>query len=299
MHDPEKKPILSRISIIDFVNLAFLTMLAVFFLISFNDTPYRVHLLVSYPVLAVFVLVMARLRNGKRLLMVIYPVIFLFAVFETFFMLLPYFNTARYDELMISIDHALFGVHPTVWLEALISTPVTELMYLLYLFYFPMPLFILIWLYRKRRFLDMERSFFVLLLTYYGAYVVYFFVPVEGPRFHLGELQSIPLTGLLFSEPIRRLIDFLEPNKLDCFPSLHAAITCATLLVTRRYNRNLFRWLLPAAAGIMVSLVYCRYHYFIDVVAGIVWAAACYWMANSIYNGMFHRFAPHFGRDGK
>jgi membrane-associated phospholipid phosphatase len=231
--------------------------------------------------------------------MVIYPVIFLFAVFETFFMLLPYFNTARYDELMIHIDHAIFGAHPTVWLEAIISTPFTELMYLLYLFYFPMPLFILIWLYRKHRYADMERSFFVLLLTYYGAYVIYFFVPVEGPRYHLAELQSVPLDGLLFTEPIRRLIDFLEPNKLDCFPSLHAAITLATLLVTRRYHRTLFRWLLPAAAGIMLSLVYCRYHYAIDVAAGIVWAAACYWLANRFYDRVFHRFAPHFGRDGK
>lgn len=294
-------PLVHRISAVDFINLLFLLILVLLFLAAFSDTPYRIHLLLIYPALfgALFLMVWLRrcVRNARmtKVLMIVYPVIFLFAVFETFFMLLPYFNESRYDEGMASIDFSIFHVHPTAWLEGFAAPPLTEMMYLLYLFYFPLPLFILLRLYRKSRWLDLERSMFVYLFTYYGAYIVYFFLPVAGPRYHLTELHAGKLEGLVFSEPIRRLIDVLEPNKLDCFPSLHAAITLLTLLIMNRYYKKMFFAFLPVGAGITLSLVYCRYHYVVDVAAGIIWAAVCYFVAGGLYDRIGKGFARHFG----
>jgi membrane-associated phospholipid phosphatase len=53
----------------------------------------------------------------------------------------------------------------------------------------------------------------------------------------------------------------------------------------------------PAAIGITVSLVYCRYHYVTDVIAGIAWALIAYRIAVWVYPRVRARSAPHFGPD--
>ena len=288
-----------RTSIIDLLNLLFLALLVLFLAAGFKKTPFRWHLLLIYPILASLILCMGWLRESPRskrftpVLMIVYPAVFLFVVFETFFMLLPFINESRYDHVMTAIDFAVYGIHPTLWLESFASPLATEFMYLLYIFYFPMPLFILVWLFRRSKWIELERSMFIYLLTYYGAYVIYFFIPVEGPRFHLS--HEVELVGLVLFEPIQRLIDFLEPNMLDCFPSLHAAITLTTLLIMGRHHKKMFYFFLPLGAGITLSLVYCRYHYVIDVAAGLIWAVACYILARRLYDSMMRRFARHFG----
>ncbi len=294
-----------RLSSIDGINLLFLAALFLILLVTLGKTPYGTILLLIYPGLFLFILYAAGIRRRwrkdgmRRLAMGIYPILFLFGAFETFFMLLPYFNEAFYDGGMAWADHAVFGVHPTVWMEQWASPPLTDFMYLLYLFYFPMPLIPLLWLYRKRRFADLERSMFIYLAVYYSAYLVYFFVPVEGPRFYLEKLQQVPLDGIVFAAPIRGLIDVLEPNKSDCFPSLHAAITLVTLLAAFRIHRKMFYFLLPLCAGILLSLVYCRYHYVVDVVAGLAWAFTGWMVGGVIQDKVKVFFAPHFGNSSK
>lgn len=227
--------------------------------------------------------------------MFVYPIIFLFTVFETFFMILPFSNSLRFDDLMVEIDVFLLGVQPTVWVEPVIHPVLTDLMYLLYLIYFPLPLIILGWMLHRGMYDQLEESFVVFLLCYYGAYVMYFALPVEGPRLHLAALHKIDLEGYLLAEPIRKFIDVLEPNKLDAFPSLHAAILVITMLVSYQYNRILFWYFVPVGLGIIISLVYCRYHYVIDVVAGFAWAGICYPVGKRLYGALRDKCVRHFG----
>lgn len=292
---------LKRISILDAVNLSFLGIVFIFYLFAFTRTPYRARLLVLYTLLLLFVLFMSWVRESvrrerlKKLLLFLYPVAFLFSVFETFYMLLPFFNALRLDALMANIDRALLGVNPTVWMEQWTRPLLTDIMYLFYLFYFPMPLIILGWMYATGKLQQVEESFFLYLVCYYGAYILYFFIPVEGPRLFLRHLQTVALDGVVISEPIRRLIDTLEPNKLDAFPSLHAAILTVTMIITYRHNRKLFYAFIPCALGITISLVYLRYHYVIDVIVGFVWALASYRIAITVYHAVSRKVLPHFG----
>ncbi len=295
-----RRPLLKRVSILDAINLSFLGVIILFYLIAFTRTPYQARLFFLYALLLLFVLSMCWVRERflrghlKKLVLFIYPVIFLFSIFETFYMLLPFFNALRLDALMANIDRVLLGVNPTVWVEQWVRPLLTDILYLFYLFYFPMPLIILGWMYKKGKLQEIEESFFLYLVCYYGAYVLYFFIPVEGPRFYLRGLQTVPLTGIVLSEPIRRLIDTLEPNKLDAFPSLHAAILTMTMLVTFQHNRKLFYAFIPCAIGITISLVYLRYHYVIDVIAGFVWAIASYLLAGNAYRAVRPVVTPHF-----
>ncbi|NUM89698.1 MAG: phosphatase PAP2 family protein, partial [Bdellovibrionales bacterium] len=219
---------------------------------------------------------------------------FMFLVFETFFMYLPYFNHNRYDMLLANIDVWLLGVYPTVWMEQWVRPWLTDVMYVVYFLYFPLPFLPLLTLYKRGKWFQLEGAFFSLLVCYYGGYTTYFFVPAMSPIYSLESMHRVPLEGVYFSEPIRGLIDFLEPNKLDVFPSLHTGILLTTMAITWGVSRRMFVWLLPLAAAILVSLVYCRYHYFIDIVAGAALSAASYLISQHLYRRYSTKFVPHF-----
>lgn len=209
-------------------------------------------------------------------------------------MTLPYFNTHRFDDILIQIDFFVFGFHPTIWIERFMSPLLTELMYILYLFYFPMPIILMVWLYKNNKLREIEEGFFIYLNCYYLAYIIYFIIPADGPRFHLNNLQSIPLTGYLLTSPIKELINTLEPNKLDAFPSLHSGILMTTMIMSYRFARRMFYIFMPIAFGIMISLVYCRYHYVIDIIAGIFVSFISYQFSIKIYTKISKTTVFHF-----
>ncbi|MCP5103390.1 MAG: phosphatase PAP2 family protein [bacterium] len=290
-----------KLSIIDYLYLSTLAVVAIFYILAYQETPYKIATPVVLLALLTFLVVMIVLRSKntfKRrqpILSVLYPMVFILGLFETFFMILSYFNPNRYDELMARIDYLIFGLNPTVWIEGWISPVLTEFFYLVYVFYFFMPFFIIFWMYRKKKFKELAESIFFFSVTYFGAYVIYFLVPVQGPRYFLKDLQTVPLEGLLFTEPIRKLIDFAEPNKLDAFPSLHTAIVLVVLTLCYKHHKKMFYAFLPISIGIFVSLVYCRYHYFIDMLAGLAWFILAYYIGFGLYGKYASKCYPHFG----
>ena len=281
-----------RVSVIDGLNLSFLVLVSA--LATCSWTPYAVPLAIVYPALLVWLLWTFRWHD-RRLAMFILPIVFLFAVFETLFMVVPYVSAWRADDFLARMDLALLGVNPTEWATRWAAPWLTEILYYCYLFYFPMPLILLGWMYARSMIPEIEEAYFVYLTCYYASYVLYFIFPAEGPRFHLVAVHPAPLPGLTLTEPIRGLIDALEPSKLDAFPSLHAAILLTTMMFAFRHNRRMFGWLLAPAIGTTVSLVYCRYHYVVDVVAGLAIAALNYGLAKCVYARIRPRFAAHFG----
>lgn len=286
---------------VDYTNLFILTVIFLFYLFSFSRSPYRIQVPLILAGLLIFIFTVAGFRSElkpskwKNIFYLLYPVLFMFCLFETFFMILPYFNELRYDEILVKIDKVIFGVHPTVWIESWINPLLTDFFYLLYVFYFPLPLFIVIWLLKKSKMKELEEVLLMFLFTYFGAYIIYFIFPAEGPRFFLSHLQALPLDGWIISQAIRDIINFMEPNKLDAFPSLHAAITFTAMYVSYIHNKKLFYLLFPVCLGIFISLVYCRYHYVIDAVAGIVWSVAACFFARKVYRKFNRRFYSHFG----
>lgn len=290
-----------KFSIIDFLNLSCLAVVVVFYGLAFPRTPYKIAAPLAFLGLFLFMALMIYLRSKSKfsrqqeLLSIVYPAFFVFGIFETFFMTLSYFNSNRYDDVMVRIDRLLLGVDPTIWIQSWISPPVTDFFHILYIFYFPMPFFIVVWLFRKDMIEELGETFFIFIFTYFGAYITYFFVPVQGPRFFMENLHTVPLEGIFFTEHIRALIDFFEPNKLDAFPSLHTAIVLTTLFICHKYNKKLYRVFLPISIGIFISLIYCRYHYFIDMVAGAVWSTFAYFVSSRLYSRFNHRCFPHFG----
>ena len=292
-----------KISIVDIVNFLFWFIILVFYIITFSESEFKLHGFLLLAGLAVFSLAVIYFRSFKhknwllKLVILLYPVVFLVMIFDSLHMVLPYINSEIFDKMLADIDFAILGANPTVWIEPIINPPLTEFMYYLYLFYFPMPLIILGYLFKNKMFLELDKSMVFYFLTYYGAYLMYFAVPALGPRFYepLVTLQKVPLEGLYLTDIIRDTISSLEHNKFDAFPSLHAAISLTTIIVIGKYRKKWLYFFIPILIGIFISLIYCRYHYFIDIVAGVAWTLISYWIVEKCYDKLFAKgFVPFY-----
>ncbi len=67
------------------------------------------------------------------------------------------------------------------------------------------------------------------------------------------------------------------------FPSSHVAIAWCTVFFSFKYLRGI-RWIHAVLALLLtVSTVYCRYHYAVDVLAGLATALILVPLANRLY----------------
>jgi membrane-associated phospholipid phosphatase len=144
-----------------------------------------------------------------------------------------------------------------------------------YLSYFFLPARLVHTLYVKNSGRDFDLAVFVLLLGWYLSFVGYMFFPAIGPRYTLAHLQSVPLNGGFIADFVSQLINFVEGNKRDCMPSGHTAIALLVLFLSYRYARLLFYLFCPIVGALILSTVYLRYHYVIDIFAGAALAVGC------------------------
>jgi membrane-associated phospholipid phosphatase len=204
-----------------------------------------------------------------------YPVVFIALIFNSLDRLIHYINPHDIDPLLIRIDYFLFGNHPTLIFEKIASPLLTEFSYLSYTSYYFLPTLLAIIFYHKKDWEMFDLYVTVTCFTYYLSYVGYIIFPAVGPRFTLASLQGIELKGMFLSENIRDTLNVLENLKYDAFPSGHTAIILTTLFFSLQKSKGLFLIFLVPTLGLIFSTVYCRYHYVIDVLAGIALACLC------------------------
>jgi membrane-associated phospholipid phosphatase len=204
-----------------------------------------------------------------------YPALLIPFIFNELQYLVHPINPIDIDAQLMAIEYALFGVHPTLWFERFMVPWVTEYMQLAYVAFYFLPFILCTPLYRQGQFLAFRVSLCALLLSYYVSYLLYFLTPARGPRFYLAAYHTLPLTGLWLTTPLQDTLDALEGSQWDAFPSGHTAIAIIVLVMAARYQRRLFYPLLVITVSLMISTVYLRYHYVIDVIAGVLLAGWC------------------------
>jgi membrane-associated phospholipid phosphatase len=260
----------------DLLTIAFLVLLSCLAVFSAPVNPQWTTLLATYAVLALAILATAvyRTRVGPArhgfTLSVVAAVITVLEVFNSLGPLIASLHATTCDPFLIAVDHALFGVHPTVWLERLISPLLTGLLQFAYISYYFIPLSLGLVLIARGRFRAFEEVLFGILLCFYLSYLGYLLFPAIGPRFTLNHLQTGGLQASPFIETIQEALNGLEKNKTDAFPSGHTAVSLMCLYYAwKERERILFAGLIPVVTGLIVATVYLRYHYVIDVIAGI------------------------------
>jgi membrane-associated phospholipid phosphatase len=200
------------------------------------------------------------------------PIFFAISIYEYLGGVIPHLRP-DVDSFLIKIDLSIFGVHPSLWMERFLMPWLIDLSAVAYASYYFIPVVLIVVLY----FWGKEEEFYpvicTLLLGYYLSYAGYIAMPSIGPRYTLQSLYSTPLHGSGIAESIGDILNSLEGNKRNCFPSGHTQITLLSLWFAFTYRRPLFWIYLPIVTAIIFSTVYLRYHYVIDIIAGAVFAA--------------------------
>ncbi len=265
---------------VDLITLAFVLFLASITLIFISSVPTWLQLITRYLLIAGVVILLAALdkRNpGVRLFRFTHafiPIVCVLLIFNSLGDLIPGIRHRLYDDILIQIDFSIFGVHPTVWLEKFCNSLTTTLLQAAYISYYFTPISLASVLFIRNRKREFETAVFALLLCFYLSYIGYILFPAIGPRFTLNHLQTTDLRAGPLTALVQQTLDGLEHNKTDAFPSGHTAVALVSLFYAGKYREKaLFRILIPSVTALIVSTVYLRYHYVIDVIAGIVLAA--------------------------
>ena len=109
-------------------------------------------------------------------------------------------------------------------------------------------------------------------LIYALGYVGYILMPAVGPFDQLGQRQGGWLTDVGGAFIVQR------SNGVDVFPSIHMAASLYLLMFDFQHRRYHFWWVLAPTIGLWISTVYLRYHYGVDLVAGIILALVSWWL---------------------
>jgi len=263
-----------RLNLLDFLTIVFITIIILLLILFYPRFPHGWQLLLGYIILLLLALLVsdARHRWNKidivRILCDLSPIFFILAIFELLGGVTPYLRP-DIDSLLIKTDLVLFGVHPTVWIENFFIPWVADTLALAYISYYFIPLVLILTLYFGGRTNEFFLTASTLLLGYYICYILYIFMPAIGPRFTLASLQEVSLRGGIIMNTIVDTLNTLERNKRDCFPSGHTQIVLVSLWFAFKYRRPLFWIYLPIIIALIISTVYLRYHYVIDLIAGV------------------------------
>jgi membrane-associated phospholipid phosphatase len=137
-----------------------------------------------------------------------------------------------------------------------------------------------LWL-RGRR-VEAREALLGVILCFYSGYVLYLVFPAAPPRLYLESLGlfDITLRGgpiLNFQQSLIRMMP--HDASRAAFPSLHSAVSLLSLVYAWRHARWFFPWLLVAVVGLLLSTVYLRHHYVVDLLAGALLVPWALWIA--------------------
>ena len=243
-----------------------------------------------------------RVGGGLDFLRHFYPVILYAAFYRESGMLSQMFVSGYLDPVIIRWEQALFGFQPSMeFMAALPWLPVSELFYASYFSYYVMIGGVGLALFFRRR-----EAFFhyvsVLSFVFYVCYLIYIFLPVIGPRLFarsLGgftlppDVQALVAPGLLAFPPqvthgpffrIMALIYEVFEAPGAALPSSHVAASICTLWFSFRYRLRIRHVHLVMVTLLCFSTIYCRYHYVIDVLAGLLTVAVLVPLGNWLFN---------------
>ncbi len=202
------------------------------------------------------------------------------AILTVFFNLrsiLPLLNGALYDDTLHRLTVRMLGFEPTLALERYSSPIVVEwFAFFYYAYFFLIASFIFVMIFTSRS--EKRLAYFatgILMIVTVGHFI-YAQVPGLGPYAYLAHEYQAPLHGGVFYWMVLDTVSAAGAMR-DIFPSLHTALPMyLTFFAWKNYPKvapvtTLF------AVNIMAATLVLRWHYAIDVVAGLMLAIVVHW----------------------
>lgn len=211
----------------------------------------------------------------------------LFYYTETGFMNTMLFPN-HFDPYLIQAEYYLFGCMPSDLFCLLIPYKwFNEMLNFGYFSYFCIIMLPLFYYYFAKKNIVQEASFLGLfsLLSFYCLFIVF---PTAGPQFSYPDLKlmqnHIP-DAYLFRSIVKYIQDYGEAAT-GAFPSSHVGVAIMMLYITWKFGKRIFYGILPIVIILILSTVYIRAHYVVDVFGGLIFGIIFIILGNLLFQAL-------------
>ena len=225
-----------------------------------------------------------------------YPVPMIFFSFKEMYVIIQSFDGRDFDSTLIAIDRWIFKTDPTVWIAQFSSPLLTEILQIAYASFYFLMLAVGYELYVRKNEKNFSFAMFTFLYGFYLSYIGYVAIPAVGPRFTLHNFDALnsELPGLYLTNTIRDFLNAGESipknvaNQIafaqrDVFPSGHTQMTLIAMYFASKFRLKSRSLIYLFGTLLIISTVYLRYHYVVDLLGGAVFMWFTIWSAPKLF----------------
>jgi hypothetical protein len=200
--------------------------------------------------------------------------------FSSYFQLrhiLPAATERAVDGDLLALDLRVFHVEPAVAWDRYVTPITTEWFAFFYFGYFILlAAHVLSMMLAAKSTFRLAHFALGIFLVFCTGHLVYTLVPGYGPYHYLAGHFQHELTGGPFWHAVQATVSEAGAQK-DIFPSLHTACPTYFALFSYRHRKALpykYTWMVVAfcSSQIIVATMFLRWHYLIDILAGVTLA---------------------------
>lgn len=173
------------------------------------------------------------------------------------------------DEPMIAFERSLLGFETSTAMQRFVHPVLTEWVMFSYVAYVPLLAIVALVCYRSKGREGLNDYLFHLTAVNILCGIGFILFPIASPMFHFPQEFTVPLHGWFFTacgEWMRANLHYPGGS----LPSPHCAAGTIMMVMLYRYNKRWFIATAPIFGTIYVAIVYGRYHYIEDGIAGII-----------------------------
>jgi len=197
---------------------------------------------------------------------------------------------ANLDPFIANLEVTIFGGHPSIWFSQYIPWKwFNELMNFGYFSYYFL-IFIVCYKLYLVSFEQFSHAIFVICMSFFIYYFLFILFPVAGPQFYLTPPDNQLPDAYLFSRLVKIIHDMGE-GPTAAFPSSHVGIVLLLIYLAYKYIPKILKWLIPLSILLILSTVYIKAHYVVDVIAGILSIPTMYWLSSATYRHLKNIFS--------
>ena len=264
--------------------------------LCFGKGPHRAECMISVSArfgVFLFVLALVRvplLRWGGAASSLLYRSAIIATLLSTFFQLryiLAAVSPWTDDAQIYALDMRVFHFEPCVWLDRFVSYASTEwFAFFYFLYFFILCIHVLPMMFLNRDTNLLNRFATGALLMFLSSHILYMMVPGYGPWWYLQGSFQHELVGGNFWRLVRETVEVGGAQK-DIFPSLHTASPTFFAIFSFRHRKLFpFKYWWPViafvATQIIIATMFLRWHYLIDIVAGLAFAVVCQFIGQRV-----------------
>lgn len=212
----------------------------------------------------------------------VYPIIFSgYFYSETVFYNKLFFES--FDPLLIQLDQIIFGFQPSILFSEYFSHPLfAELMYFGYFTFYLIIIGFIIALHLKKE-ANFAENIFKFTASFFIFYLIFGLFPSAGPQFYFDSPDKDLPVAYIF-DTIMHFIQTNAEQPTAAFPSSHVGLSLIILMLSRKTVPRFFKISWPFVIIIILSTVYIKAHYVVDVIGGIIIAPFIVYLATFLFN---------------